>query len=311
MPPVRLRQSKLSNKQIQSQRTSPARGRGRRRARTFQHDEATTSLDTVNVSSSIMPTQIEERQQPPQQAGESFNIPSVIEESDFNLFEISDYQPVQTITTFDPLGSHIPHKLKQKIWEGKFIDLALLLKSAIELANEIESKGELQIRDGKMCLVKQKTSSFLSIEKWTTAFIIFSSIMLEKYRTRAQELLKYMRDIRIAASKSSGWFKYDEQFRLRKASDPHTSWGQINTELWLLFVNNNKSPFNSDQPQISYTPPTKHLHRPNTPSNNYYCNLYNSGKQCRFYPNCRFKHSCKYCDGTHAATNCKKPQFKY
>lgn len=71
MPPVRLRQSKLSNKQIQSQRTSPARGRGRRRARTFQHDEATTSLDTVNVSSSIMPTQIEERQQPPQQADSS------------------------------------------------------------------------------------------------------------------------------------------------------------------------------------------------------------------------------------------------
>lgn len=137
MPPVRLRQSKLSNKQVQRQRTSPARGRGRRR--TVQPDEAATSSDTVNVSASIMPTQmIEESQQPTQQAGESFNIPSIIEESDFNLFDISDYQPVQTVTTFDSLGGHIPLKLKQKIWEGKFIDLALLLKSAIELDNEIE-----------------------------------------------------------------------------------------------------------------------------------------------------------------------------
>lgn len=80
--------------------------------------------------------------------------------------------------------------------------MALLLKSAIELANEIESKGELQIRDGKICLVMQKTNSFLSIEKWTTAFINFFSNMLEKYRTRAQEQLKYMRDISNAASKS-------------------------------------------------------------------------------------------------------------
>lgn len=199
MQPVRLRQSKLSNKQVQRQRTSPARGRGRWRTQTFEPDEATTSSDSVNVSASIMSTQIEEGLLPPQQAGASFNIPSVVDESDFNLFDISDYQPVQTITTFDPLGGHIPPKLKQKIWEGKFIDLALLLKSAIELANEIESKGELQIREGKMGLVKQNTDSFLSIEKWTTAFIIFSSVMLEKYRTRAQELLKYMRDIRIAA----------------------------------------------------------------------------------------------------------------
>uniref|UniRef100_A0A8W8P032 C3H1-type domain-containing protein n=1 Tax=Magallana gigas TaxID=29159 RepID=A0A8W8P032_MAGGI len=85
---------------------------------------------------------------------------------------------------------------------------------------------------------------------------------------------------------------------------PHTPWGQINTELWLLFVSNDMSQLNSDQPQNPYTPPIKYQHRPNTLSNNYHCNLYNSGEQCRFYPNCRFKHSCKYCDGTHAPINC-------
>ncbi|XP_052682947.1 uncharacterized protein LOC128163390 [Crassostrea angulata] len=78
MPPVRLRQSKLSNKQVQRQRTSPARGRGRRR--TVQPDEAATSSDTVNVSASIMPTQmIEESQQPPQQAGLNTAASSVAE----------------------------------------------------------------------------------------------------------------------------------------------------------------------------------------------------------------------------------------
>lgn len=58
-----------------------------------------------------MSTQIEEGLQPPQQAGEFFNIPSVVEESDFNLF---NYQPVQTITIFDPIGGHIPLNLSKK-----------------------------------------------------------------------------------------------------------------------------------------------------------------------------------------------------
>uniref|UniRef100_A0A8W8MFZ0 C3H1-type domain-containing protein n=1 Tax=Magallana gigas TaxID=29159 RepID=A0A8W8MFZ0_MAGGI len=228
-----------------------------------------------------MSTHIEKGLQPPQQASESFNIPSVVEESNFNLFDINDYQPVQTLTIFDPLGGHIPPKLKQKFWEGKFIDLALLLKFTIELANEIESKEELQIREGKMCLRYAGEISY-----------------------KRTETVEIYAEYPHSASKSTDWYKYDEQFRLRKASDPHTSWGQINTKLWLLFVGNDKSPLNSDQPQNPYTSPIKYQRRPNTICNNYFCNLYNSGKQCRFYPNCRFKHSCKYCDGTHAAINC-------
>ena len=64
------------------------------------------------------------------------------------------------------------------------------------------------------------------------------SVMLEKYHTRAQELIKYMRDIRIAADRSPGWQKYDEQYRLKKQSDPQSSWGIINSELWLLYTSN-------------------------------------------------------------------------
>lgn len=91
-----------------------------------------------------------------------------------------------------------------------------------------------------MCLVEHKPRTFLSIDKWTSAFIIFTIIMLEKYRSRAQELLKYMGDVRMAADRSgNGWFAYDEQFRLCKVSDQHSSWGIINSELWLIHVTNN------------------------------------------------------------------------
>lgn len=119
----------------------------------------------------------------------------------------------------------------------------ILNKSAREISDHVDTQGQIQIRDDTMCLVKQNSRTFLSIDKWTSAFIIFTNIMLEKYQTRAQELLKYMRDIRMVAARSgNGWFSYDEQFRLRKASDPHSSWGIINPELWLIHVTNNYVP---------------------------------------------------------------------
>lgn len=62
--------------------------------------------------------------------------------------------------------------------------------------------------------------------------MIYTSVMLEKYWTRAQEFLKYMRDIRLGAARSQGWFKYDEQC----LSNPESSWGIISQELWLLYV---------------------------------------------------------------------------
>lgn len=62
--------------------------------------------------------------------------------------------------------------------------------------------------------------------------------MLEKSPTRAEELLKYLRDIGIAATRSNNWSKYDEQFRLRMSNQPQASWGHINQEVWLLYISN-------------------------------------------------------------------------
>ena len=47
-----------------------------------------------------------------------------------------------------------------------------------------------------------------------------------------------MFNVRLAASRGSGtgWAAYDEQYRLRKARYPHTPWGDIDMELWLLHV---------------------------------------------------------------------------
>jgi hypothetical protein len=38
------------------------------------------------------------------------------------------------------------------------------------------------------------------------------------------------------STRDLGWVSYDEQFRLRKARVPQSSWADVDVELWLLYV---------------------------------------------------------------------------
>lgn len=151
---------------------------------------------------------------------EDFGLPNMgnFENLNFSLdFNLSDFTPVPEVC-FDNVGQHVPLKLKQK--SGR---------------NSLGGQGEIKIRVGKFCIVKSNFGPYLTIDKWTDAFMIFMSVMLEQFRTRAQEL-KYMHDIKLAAARSQGWFKYNEQYCFRKASRPESSSGVINHEFWLLYV---------------------------------------------------------------------------
>lgn len=77
-----------------------------------------------------------------------------------------------------------------------------------------------------MSLVQKKSKVYLTTDRWTSAFIFF-------YRTagkksyRDQDLLKYLRDIRLVANRPSGWFKFDEQFRYVMDNNPNVPLGQM------------------------------------------------------------------------------------
>ena len=92
---------------------------------------------------------------------------------------------------------------------NQFIDLSLLLKSATEM-DDFYSQREVQCKNGRLSVVKRKHEAQLTIEMWTSAFMTFMSIVLEHNVVQAQEMLKYMRDIRLAASRSFNWYTYDE-----------------------------------------------------------------------------------------------------
>ena len=68
-----------------------------------------------------------------------------------------------------------------------------------------------------------------SLDKWQSAFHTFMSVYLMKHPDRWSELLKYAEIVRSAALQFPGWGwkAYDEQFRLRKESNPAQSWGIV------------------------------------------------------------------------------------
>lgn len=127
----------------------------------------------------------------------------------------------------DPIGSHVPVAIREKIWAGAYIDLPLLLKQARDLRTDPHITGELVIKNGQLVIEKQHLKSINNINTWTTAFTIFMSIYLEKFPGKAQDMLQYMHNIRLAAGRQChlGWAKYDEQFRLKMERHPTSSWG--------------------------------------------------------------------------------------
>ena len=149
--------------------------------------------------------------------------------------------PSYTTSMYDPVGANIPLKIKEKIWAGEYIELSLLLKSAKDLIHDPQYNGDLAVKGGQLAVVQQKPSQIKNIHVWTSAYMIYMGVMLEKWPNKGQEYLKYMYNVRLAAERGSGtgWVAYDEQYRLRKARFPFTSWGDIDMELWLLYVATN------------------------------------------------------------------------
>jgi hypothetical protein len=60
----------------------------------------------------------------------------------------------------DSVRSHIPQKIKEKIWAGDYIELSLLLKSAKELVSDPQYSGELKIKGGQLIVGQEKTAPY-------------------------------------------------------------------------------------------------------------------------------------------------------
>jgi hypothetical protein len=161
------------------------------------------------------------------------------------------YLPVQIGSSLDQM--HTPHQIvgiasditvnvtqniKEKIKKGDYVDLASLLTNN----QHHDSKQTLILQQGELILQPdQNYKKIFSTD--TAAFIIVTSIYCSAHPEKFQDFLKYMSMVQLGASRCAnlGWKMYDEQFRLRKAQDPTSSWSLVDHELWLIYMNNIKS----------------------------------------------------------------------
>lgn len=202
----------------------------------------------------------------------------------------------------DELNITVTAEMKIKICEGKFVDLSsLLAKSFTERPEEgqvasfsIDEQGRLVPK------VERRAKAALSIEQWSSAFLVFMSVYMKVHHDCTQGLLAYMDLIRNAArdNPGSGWSMYDQQFRSRKEAEPSRPWGMIDTQLWLQIFS---------RPTVLQQVPLKPKGRSATKTEqSKVCFHFNKPSGCT-REGCRYEHKCAGCGGaSHGILTCRK-----
>ena len=191
------------------------------------------------------------------------------------------------ISMNDQLGVNVSQQLRDKIINGEYVDLgALLANSSNEQSNALTLDS-----NGQITLQPKQTKKINDISMWLDAFLIFTSLYTTAHPDSMQGLLKYMYNVKLGAGRTSGlgWRDYDQQFRLKKAKNPSLSWGIIDLELWLLYM---QSSAISQQPSTGLY------------STNRKCYEFNNKGRC-LIPNCRYLHKCLKCNNPHPAVHCR------
>lgn len=230
-------------------------------------------------------------------------LPPVMQPS-ANMFTFNETQNVEnmlfeghelTRVAQDDITLHVPPTLKQKICKGEYVNLSLLIKGAVELA-ELYSGSTLKLNtDGTIAVRPTVCKDDIgTIERWTDAFIVYMSIYLSTHPSKIHEMLHYFYVIRECASRQGGqfWKIYDQQFRLRQATTP-SSWSVINQGLWSRCLPSMQDTYRYKQFGVESR---KHGQSQNI------CVAFNKGS-CS-WPSCKYNHACINCGGTHNIMNC-------
>jgi hypothetical protein len=204
----------------------------------------------------------------------------------------------------DDMSVHVLPETCAKIWRGEYINLASLLKK-----DPMSDRGSnISLNEhGLLEVVAKPSRQIRNIGEWTDAFMIFMSIYIKKFPSKAGELLQYMSTIREAEGRtgsSFGWKSYDENFRYRQAVNP-VSWAKINIDLWLKTMTGVQSQSN----YVVNKATKSYSNSKQAQANTTCCFDFNSPRGCR-YPNCRYAHKCLICKGAHNQMRCTQTMLK-
>jgi hypothetical protein len=185
------------------------------------------------------------------------------------------------------IGTHITSQLKQRIISGKYIELSNLLPPKVgpkEKNLTMNNMGEIVAKDNF-------TPKVETIEQWTDLMHTYAMVYLSAHPSKTVEMLKYIQTVRMGVNRGAmSWKEYDIQYRLRKEQNPASSWGKVDSELWLMYMTPGSSVSTS-------------LTAPSTINHPAKCYNYNYKGSCDKYP-CKYLHICLCCGGLHPLLHC-------
>ncbi|KAI8479447.1 hypothetical protein Bbelb_428170 [Branchiostoma belcheri] len=180
-----------------------------------------------------------------------------------------------------PLDSGVPAHLKDKIWNHKYIDFKQLLPTfrrdphyTVSLTDNLTPTLTIANRPPA-----QDSKRDLTIDQWTSAFLVFHFIYIQQHPDHSSHLVSYLHLIRDLAARKARWFRYDEQFRHHHQA-------------------------RASQPSL----PTRRGNAPQAKSRDVpsgYCFRFHTPDDMCFKSACHYKHTCYRCGDAHKAFQCK------
>lgn len=192
------------------------------------------------------------------------------------------------------LHSSVSLKIKDKIWANEFIDFRSQLNKPDE---SVQSPSNHQ---GMTSPSPPHTNKFISIEQWTDAFAMYSSVLRLKYPDEGEQLAQYGNTIRSIAKAKGNWYSYDTKFRQLRQCQLFP-WDHIHHELYIQALTQ-KQPF---RPQSFRPKPFRSQSNNPSTNNKNTCNKYNRGTHCD-QSRCNYAHQCSNCSGAHPFFRCWK-----
>ena len=185
-----------------------------------------------------------------------------------------------------PLGGAIPERVKEKIWQNKYIELADLLPSdrqsyTLQIYNDSDTPS---------LNFEPKKRRRLTEAEWIRAFDIYIAIYIDKYPDAANALLTYTHNVQNIMAAGGDWQHYDSKFRQEREFSL-VSWYTVRPDLEIQAFRPNRT-FREKFPPKFNGQSQQRLPRG-------YCYDYHSrGTRCT-RRSCSYKHTCPKCDQPH------------
>lgn len=243
-------------------------------------------------------------------------------------------QPRPLVTAGMPLGHSLPQKIKNDIWEDKFVDMAALLYPDTHTTYGVQLTGDVSSEEALSGLkVTQHKKRVRSIAEWSKAFSTFIAVYIQKpgHEGDATDLLTYMAEVQSIAEDGLDWAMYDDMYRRdRCATTNPQSWACINQHIHNAVMRKRANyvafpsgpahsrpmhrPFLTQHSTYRHTTDQKPFQRQqniSTPPG--YCYDFHTPEKFCSRPRCTFKHKCFQCNTgkTHPAFMCRTKQHQH